>query len=246
MSQDGFLNEDEMLEELNNKKFKNINKNMQNFIEFACGERLKPNDLIECKKESGWNKSDLIIYVNDNRSFRVSIKKGKSNSVHQEPVEDFISYISKEFNADDDVKNAIRFFIWGDGTFDGSGSKRDRMGVLRIKASHPEIIRKIKSFFLKYKRGIIKRFLIEGLKSTCKPDFIYYGSKHRGLWAKIDDAINYLSKDENESNSAAPIGGLTFQAWNRGLNKNKKLEKRRGHVQAKWTNIKKDLKKLMS
>lgn len=245
MSKNGFDNEECLRSALNGNKVTDLNSNLKEFINFLSEDFTK-KDTISCEKEAGANKSDLVIRIGSKGPFRVSVKKGQANSVHQEPIEDFISYIKSEFGADEELCNDFKQFIWGNGTLNGTGKKEDREGVPQLKKSMSRGIERMRCFLEKHKRALVTRFLIEGLKSTKRPDAVYYGTPNDGLWAWFDKAIDFLCDKENESKSVLPVGGLTFQAWNRAIKEGSVSDKKRGDVQSKWTAVEKHLRKIMN
>lgn len=126
------------------------------------------------------NKTDLIIEFNSTH-YNLSIKKGTGNSIHQEKVEEFISFLKEEYNISDELKNDILCFIWGDGTLDGTGAVFDRINAAQFKRRYPEKIENIKEFFHENKKDLIERFLIKGIKSDSSPDYMYYGTPEEGI-----------------------------------------------------------------
>lgn len=241
MGNDGFKNENLMLESLNNKKFSELNDNLQQMIVYMADNAILPNTLIKAYKIGGKEKTDLIVEI-DNQPFNISIKKGMGNSVHQEKVEDFIDFLEKEFDITKDLANDIRFFIWCDGTIDGSGKLSDRVGASQFKKKYPKITNNLRQFFHNNKRKLIERFVIKGPRTNLFPDFIYYGTPNKGFIIKSKNAINWLCEDNMESKKAAvPVGRLTFQPWNPVINGNPKREHCRGQIQLKWSSICKDL-----
>lgn len=241
MGQDGFDNENLMLKSLNNKKFSEINNNLQQIIVEMTGSAVSQNTLINAHKKGGVNKTDLVVEI-EGQKFNISIKKGTGNSVHQEKVEEFILFLKREFNITENLANDIRFFIWGDGTFDGTGNISDRLSAAEFKKKYPQIVENIKKFFYIHKRTLIERFVIKGSKSNSNPDFMYYGTPDKGIIVKSEDILNWLSDDKNEkTGSPIPIGRLTFQAWNRNINGGSKSENKRGVIQLKWSSVGKDL-----
>lgn len=244
MSKQGFTNEDLILGYLNHKKFKSINKNWQKFLK-EIFPMVKANDTVFCLKRGGANKSDLVIIING-ISKNISIKIGTGNSIHQEPIEEFIIFLKRGYNIHEDFANDLRFFIWGDGTLDGKGNVNQRLSAPEFTEKYPEIIKRIRIFFKEHKLNLIKRFVIAGPKSRIIPEYLYYGNKNKGVWKKTDEVINWLCKDSNESNGAIPVGRLTFQAWNRNINGGDKSEKKRGVIQLKWGTVGEDLKNIFS
>ena len=240
MGKDGFENENLILFALNNKKFSELNENLKKMV-IELDNNISQNTLIKSYKKAGINKTDLIIEVNG-FDYNVSIKKGTGNSVHQEKVEEFIDFLDEKYSISEELANDIRFFIWGDGTFDGTGNVSDRLSAAEFKSKYPNIVRNLKQFFHIHKRDLIERFVIKGSKSHSTPDFLYYGTPEEGIIVKSEDVLNWLSDDKNEkSSSPIPIGRLTFQAWNRNINGGNKSEKKRGVIQLKWSSVGKDL-----
>jgi hypothetical protein len=240
MTNDGFKNEKIIANYLNMKKYRNINKNMQKLL-MLMFNNINDNDIVYSNKINGREKSDIFIKTEDETHF-VSVKKGSGNSIHQEKVDVFIKYLEDTWNIDENIAKDIKFFIWGDGTFDGSGEVKNRLSANQIKKEYPEIIENINSFFNEHKQDLIHRFLVEGTESSIAPDYIYYGTYEDGVGASMENIINWLLKQPNKSSIG--ISNLTFQAWNRNINGGDKSEKKRGEIQLKWSSIEKDLKKV--
>lgn len=242
MSKEGFTNEEEIIRYLNNKKLGALNPNWQNLIK-SIFPNPKEEDIVFCSKKAGPNKSDIIIKIkNINKS--ISVKSGTGNSVHQEPVEEFITFLKQTYNISNQLADEIRFFIWGDGTLNGKGKIKDRLSAPEFSKKYPQIIKNISRFFKENKKDLIERFVITGSKSKSSPDYIYYGNYNKGVWKKAELVLSWLCNESNESNGAVPVGKLTFQAWNRNINGGSKSEKKRGVIQLKWGSIGKDLKEI--
>ena len=172
MSFSGFNNEDRIIEALNGKTFELLTPNLQALIKNSFFDY---NGLITATKQAGQNKSDLKISIG-NESHTYSIKKGTGNSIHQEQIEPFLEFLAQNYDIDEDMKNNLRLFIWGDGTLDGTGKISDRLSALQFKKQYPQVIETIQNFFNSIKKPLIKRFLIEGVKSDSSAEFVYYGT----------------------------------------------------------------------
>jgi len=236
MSYSGFDNEDRIKNALNNKQFHELNDNLKQLIKDSFSSY---NNTINCVKQAGQNKSDLKITIG-NESHTYSIKKGTGNSIHQEPIEPFLKFLSLNYFISDKIKNNIRLFIWGDETLDGSGLVSDRMSVSEFKKRYPKKIAEIQSFFDTIEEELINRFLITGVQSIISAEFVYYGNELRGTCIESTKALKWLLA--NKSNGAISIGKLTFQAWNRNINGGNRSEKKRGVIQLKWGSLKDDIK----
>jgi len=239
----GFINENELIEALDNKRFRNIdNKVKINLLDKICKHSLSDSDIIICRKpkqiDNVATKPDIEIIIRG-ISYHISIKKGSGNSVHQEPLEQFIKFCLNDIDLSRDDANKIRFFIWGDGTFNNSGKIYDRMSANDIKKKYPQVIDGIQDIFDKNKAKLIDRIVKQGAGKNNPPaSHIFYGTKDKGIIRNIDSIIKYLKYSTLKPLS---VGGLTFQAWNRNLNGGTRSENKRGHIQLKWGKLEKDL-----
>jgi hypothetical protein len=246
MSQDGFQNETIISNYLDGQNFFELNENWKKALKNMFGEYINDNELISCTKKGGQDKTDLVIKCK-NVSHSLSLKKGNGNSIHQEPLEEFIKFLKKNYDIEEKLADDFRMFIWGDGTLNGSGKVSDRLSASQLKKEYPEVVLNIKKFFHENKGDLIERFLIKGPKSKNNPEFIYYGTSQEGICKSSTDVLNWLCNDRNESkNAVIPVGGLTFQAWNRNINGGNKSEHKRGVIQLKWGSIGQDLELIPS
>lgn len=121
----GNSNEIEIAEYLDGKKIKDLNLTMKEFIKYVCLTKGKTfNETTELKAEYVKNnklKQDIYLTIAGEK-IGISLKMGSGNSCHQEKIEDFIDFIHKSCNATKEICDLWRFFIWADGTLDGSGS----------------------------------------------------------------------------------------------------------------------------
>jgi hypothetical protein len=243
MSKEGFDNENEIIKAINGKRFVELNDNLQTFINDIFSFDQACDDILICKKEGGMNKSDIkIIFCGSNKTF--SIKMGTGNSVHQENLEGFLLFLKNNYNLSSVVQDDIRFFVWGDGTLDGSGDIKNRLNVKEMQNKHPDKISRIQHFFNQHKRDLIKRFVITGVKSHSDAEYIYYGSAYKGFWASMGSVLDLLCNSKHRNRGALAIGKLTFQAWNRNINGGDKSENKRGVIQLKWGSVGEDIKKI--
>lgn len=240
MSKDGFDNETLIVEALNSKKFIELSSNMKKLI-FSLSPDIQQESIIKAKKLGTVFKSDIEITI-DGHPYYVSVKKGSGNSVHQEPISEFIKFIKENLSADYILCQQIENFIWGDGTSDGSGKVCDRLNAKELKELFPEEVATMQEFFDKHCNILIKRFLEKGSTGNKPAEFIYYGDVTDGLVVPIEKAINYLCANPLTNNPH--VGGLSFQAWNRNINGGDKSENKRGQIQLKWGNLSSDIIKI--
>ena len=238
MKNGGFKNEKQLIQALNKKYFSDLNQNLQRLISQSFQNY---QGIIHCSLEAGQNKSDIKIEI-ENESHTYSIKMGKGNSIHQEPLVKFLTFLEKEHQLPLQTKTYLQQFIWADGTDNGSGEIERRISAKKFKKKNPQAIQNIQSYFDTISASLIKRFLIEGVKSHSSAEFIYYGTVKKGVVCKSQEVLEWVTK--HQAKGVLHIGKLTFQAWNRNLKGKKKSEKKRGVIQLKWGGLKKDIKKI--
>lgn len=242
VSNDGFDNETALVLALDGKTFGSLNPNLQKAVKVMFPS-VQAGDLLGCQKKGGTDKADIEVSLGSERR-KISIKKGSGNSVHQEPVENFIAYLREEFGDDEDVFNPLRHFIWGDESLDGSSHQSLRMDARAYAKRYEDNVELIKNYFRDKKDKLIHRFILQGAKGNNVPDFIYYGDIDNGYCVSSEKILEYMTDGSNESRSVIPIGPLTFQAWNRAIEVETKSEAKRGVIQLKFPSIREVMEQL--
>lgn len=234
----GFQNERDIINELNNTPFANLSQDLQSVI-LKISNHNGFNSYV-AKQYGGVDKADLSIIFDNRIEYTISVKEGSGNSVHQEPVDNFISYLKNNFEDNNEVFDNIKDFIWGDGTLDGTGSG-NRITANQYIKLYPSKVSNIQSYFEKYKAELLRRFLITGAKSHKRANFLFYGNIHHCSVVSCDKLLDYALNIQKKPIS---IGVLNFQAWNRNIKRGNLSEKKRGQIQLKWSNLKEDIKKI--
>ena len=238
MKNSGFKNEKNLVTSLHQKRYTQLNSNLQKFIAQSFKNY---SGIILCEQEAGINKSDLRVSIGE-ESHSYSVKKGSGNSIHQESIDGFIDYLTKEHNLSKRSSENLQRFIWADGSIDGTGKIEDRISSKKFKKKYPKDIKDIQDFFDDVTTLLIRRFLIHGIHSNSSAEFIYYGTENKGTLCKSEDLLTWLAT--HDSKATLHIGKLSFQAWNRNLKGKRKAEKKRGVIQLKWGGLKKDIRKI--
>lgn len=252
----GFSNEVALVLALNEKKVGELNSNLKQFImEIARDKKITVamDTIIESELvTSNKLKQDVIIQINKEKIY-VSIKMGRGNSVHQEKIEEFITYLNENFeDVTEEIANAFRLFIWADGTLNGkadikfdstSGKVIGRFGGPDFKKLYPKERKLIQDFVDKHQEDLMNRFLFVG-KNNSKVDYIYYGTPINGSWISSTKLIDYNLK-EKEHNKTINLGKMGIQSWNANLKGTEASEKKRGQIQVKYGSLQKDLHDLL-
>ena len=207
----GYENENQIIETINSTSFENLSVDLKYALTKINNGNIPKT--LSANKYGGADKADLSLTIDGNLYF-ISVKKGTGNSVHQETIEDFIDFLSTNFENKNTVFNDLRHFIWGDGTLDGNGYVGDRIKASKYKKDYPNKIKNIQSYFNKHKKELLERFLINGAVSNKSADYLFYGDINNCLVISADEMINYAL---NQNKRPISIGILTFQAWNRNI-----------------------------
>lgn len=233
-NKNGFENEIDFVKKLNDKKFHELDYNLQLLLKDLYSD-INKNDIIKCYKNKELQKYDIIIYCN-NIPKRISIKKGIKNSVHTEPISEFIHFLI-ENKMPRSLIIAFLNYHYADGTTNGTGTQR--LKIEDYKKINQQEIDSINSFL--NQDNIIKlaidRFIIKGRNSNQDIDAIIYGVPNDFLWIKKNDIYNILLSKKDIYSTSIHFSTLTYQPLNRCINKNPKYEKDRFISQVKWYNL---------
>jgi hypothetical protein len=180
-------------------------------------------------------KPDFYVHVDGIPVGRyVSVKKGGGNSIHQEPLDQFCDFLSS-LGANEDVINALRLYHFGDGTTNNTGKIRMKKASEVANAYSEEV--KLLNDFLNDKtvmRAVLNRAMFHGnLEDAEHADYMYHGTPFSGVWASRDEITRYFMDCSYETHASVHSGFLTYQVWNRNVNRNPKTENRRYASQIK-------------
>lgn len=234
----GFENEDEFVLRLNNKCNKDIDFNLQLFIYDIFGN-VNSGRVVKCYKNIKLQKYDIVIKIGEVIK-RVSIKKGVKNSVHAEPISEFIHFLVSNNMPRDMVINFLKYH-YADGTTNGTGKVRE--SVVEYKKSHQSEIDEINKFINNesFLRKCIDRFILKGRNSYDKVDVLLYGVSNDFIWINASDIYDILLRHKNDYSTGIHFSNLSYQPLNRCLNYNPKYEKCRFISQLKWYNLGDDI-----
>lgn len=230
----GFYNEFEFVNKLNNKKYSELDYKLKLFIEDLYGD-INSDNQIKCYKNHNLQKYDIIIKI-DNNVKRISIKKGVKNSVHTEPISEFIHFLIENQMPRNLIISFLKYH-YADGTINGVGE--NRLKIEDYKKLHQKEIDKINEFINQEHiiMNVIERFVIKGRNSNESIDAIVYGVPEDFIWIKRNDIYKILIAKRKIYSTAIHFSSLTYQPLNRCINRNPKYEKDRFISQIKWYSL---------
>jgi len=240
MQNNGFNNEIEICSSINNKKFKSINDFMKELIVFMYGP-IDKNTIIHSEKYDPFEKADIYFEVNGIRKF-VSIKSGKTKSIHSEGIKTFILFL-RSLGVSVETQKTILLFQYGDGTLDGTGDKRlthDELMIImknQIENANKEL----------NNENIIKetvdRFVFTGGygEKAKTVDFILYGTKDHGVFVSKKELLDYALKRKTEYIRTLHIGPITIRPYMRDIERKSLNPYKRDIVHGDWKDLNGDM-----
>ncbi len=234
---DGFNNEIEIEKALDFKTYEQLNPNLQHFLDDVFRGydiRKKKIHAIRCRTNV---KPDFYLHVDDiPKEVYVSIKKGSGNSIHQESLNSFESFLREENNSEEAI-DLLKRFHFADGTNDNTGTIRQTKQ--EFLAENPDTLKILNEYFSSgnFLAKFFDRFLFVGnMPDAPRAEYLYHGNVHTGVWASREEILSYY-KNIEPYNNAIYMGPFTYQVWNRNLKFNPKTENRRLVMQVKWGSL---------
>ena len=233
-------NEFEFVKNLNNKKIKELNPLLNSLLESLFSDESEES-IIKCWLNHYPQKTDILIKVNSHIK-GISIKLGSKNSVHVEPISEFIHFLISNNVSKESIIGYLKYHF-ADGTTNGHGIKR--VSADEYKKNHQKEIDEINKELnnIDLLKKAINRFVIQGNNSDFKIDALVYGSVNDFLWISKDDIINILLKERDNYSTGIHFSNLFVQPKTRCLNYNPKFEKERYCIQIKWYSLFDDIMK---
>lgn len=188
---EGLINEERMIYALNDKKFSELNANLQHFVTFLL-PKLDKEQKVKCFHAEDYTKPDFCVQQNDTRRF-VSLKHGTCETLHDEKLDRFIQFLM-ENGIDAETIESYLLFHFGDGTTDGSGTKR--MNNFEVKLAYSKRLTKMNKVFNQSKEFIKKfadRVMFQGVNPLAEPaEIIYHGDEDFGCFCSKNQVMRHL------------------------------------------------------
>ena len=230
----GKQNEFDFVLMLNGKKISELDPNSYDLIH-AVYNNIEDDNVIKAWKNHFKQKTDVMISINGIIK-GISIKSGSRNSVHVEPLSSFCYFLENN-GISLDIINSYLYYHFGDGTFDGNGSKRisgdeykkhnqEELDLLNKKINNERMIEKA-----------IERFVLIGNNSKYSIDAICYGVPSDYLWITKDDIVKVLKYKIHQYSTGVHFSSLFCQPQTRNINYNPLYENKRYCVQVKWYSL---------
>lgn len=242
MSNKGFDIELDIIDEINGKKYSELNDFMKECIKFMF-PKVKNKDIITAYKYDVHAKTDIIISVN-NQEKGVSIKSGNAKQVHEEGIKSFVFFL-RSLNISQETQKTILYYHYGDLTMTGTGQRRfdyeqlqqmmaGPIKVANMELNNPEIIRKT-----------VERFLFTGgYESTKAVDYIIFGNERYGSIASKEEIIKYALLKNTSYLNSLHIGPIIIRPKLRDIHFASMYQYKRDIVCGSWKELLGDVMKI--
>ena len=233
----GLLKEDEMVLNLNKKRISELSPNLRTFINDLFGA-VDDNEILHAKIIQGSAKPDFYVRYKTRTKY-VSMKSGKSDTVHEEYIKNFVLYL-RSLGVSTRTQQTILLFHYGDGTMDGTGKKRyefEQLSYLlaeRIKDANEELNKDYQ-----FVKKVVDRCIFDGaIKDAIRADAIYHGDYHYGVMMNRKQLNKYLKGKDFTWINRLHIGPLLLRPCGRYVGCEVKNEKKRKTIDCYWPHFK--------
>lgn len=238
----GLINEQKILASYNKKKFKQLNDFQKDIIR-TIFPNISDEDVIFSDICNRYSKPDIYIEVNNIRKY-ISIKSGRSDSMHFESLKSFILFL-RGLGVSKLTQKIIILFHYGDGSLDGTG--KERLSFEKILERYAKYIsyanEEIGSKLIV--NEALNRFVFNGVESkTISTDYIYFGDDKYGVLASKEEIVNFVLGKKYRHLKTLHIGPLTIQPFLRDVNHKSKNIYKRHIIQVKWHYFLSDLQRI--
>lgn len=236
-----YQNEKDFVELFNNKKLNEFDENSRNFLMDLFKENIDDDELIKCWKNKTNQKSDIFLrYKNYVKG--VSIKCGKSNSVHHEPIQEFERYLG---NLGIPYKVIDKYVSYHYG-YEKDDKGNTNYNKLLTSEEYKKLYQKEIDIFNSYINktriiiDMIDRFLIRGRNADYDIDCLLYGTVDDYIWIDKYDLYDLILSKRSMEFTSPHVACMTLGPQKRCIESNKNL-KDRYLVAVRWNFIKESI-----
>lgn len=237
----GVKNEEDFVFEINNHKFKDLNKNLQYFIHFIFS-RVKDDDVLRCYKTEDYIKPDICIEWTDQRAF-VSLKYGVSDTIHGESLQSFNNFL-RSLGVEERIIKTILLFNYGDGTIDGTGERRKNGLEIRYELKDEiEYLNAKLNESKEFVKAVVSRLLFDGVNPLAyKAQYVYHGNIEYGDIVSKNQVMKHIDRKNWDFMDCPHIGPIVFRPHARYSEKQILNEKFRHELKFTWPNLLSDIR----
>ena len=241
MANYGLLVESEIVNALNEKKYKDINNNLRTMLRDMYGV-INEDDIVLCKKTEDFIKPDISISINDRTKY-VSIKSGRATTMHAENIKEVVLFF-RSLGLSKESQKLLLLYHYGDGTMTGTGVDRldyhETFNWLRDKIiAFNEELNNNKEMI----KAVIERVLFQGVNPEAqRADYIYQGDVNYGIVISRRQILKHMDKKTWNFYENVHIGPLLMKPHAKYAHKEVKDEKQRQRFEFYWPKFEEDVR----
>lgn len=239
-SNNGILNEIQIASLIDGRKLSQINLNLQTMLRMIFPDA-NGNDVIEAKHLDDVYKPDIYVQYKGKKRF-ISVKMGHTTEVHSEEIHSVINFL-KIKGVSQETLDTILLHHYGDGTLDGTGTKRFNTMELtfmyadRIKRANDELNSSYDLIM-----DVFHRTMIQGLDPLANSvDYFYFGTPDYGNLVCYHQISTYIHKKAWGYFNCLHIGPFFLKPRARYVDKEIVSEYRRNLCVFYWPNLAEDI-----
>lgn len=238
----GYQNEKDFVNLFNGKFLYELDDNSQQFLKELFGEIIDNNEPLLSWKNKDVQKADIFIKYK-NYIKNISLKCGKSNSVHHEKIQSFQRYLEK---LDIPYKTINKYVNYHYGYMRDESDKIDFSKVLsseEYKQYYQEDLDEFNNAINKTRIIIdmVDRFIIRGCNSDYDIDAFVCGTIDDYIWIMKYDIYDLILSKRCLEFTSPHIACMTIGPQKRDLNRDSKNSKDRYLVCVRWNFIREDI-----
>ena len=238
----GFQNEYDFVEYFNGKYLHELDNNSQMFLKDLFQDVIDNKEVIKSWKNKAPQKTDIFIKYK-NHIKNISLKCGKSNTIHNEVIENFRIYLEKlsiPYNVID------KYASYHYGYARDENNKIDFSKTLsseEYKKLYQDEINIFNNYINKTRIIIdmIDRFIVKGLNSDYDIDALVSGTIDDYVWINKYDLYDLILSKKSLEFTSPHVACMTIGPKKRNLDRQSKNAKDRYVVSIRWNFIREDI-----
>lgn len=238
----GYQNEYDFVELFNGKYIAELDDNSQKFLKDLFGNEIDDTEIIKAWKNKMNQKADIFIKYK-NYIKNISLKCGKSNSVHHESIQDFRRYLEKLQIPYKVIEKYVSYHY---------GYKRNEEGKIDysrvLSADEYKVLyqKELDVFNESINKtriivDMIDRFIIRGRNSDYDIDVLICGTIENYVWIMKYDLYDLILSKRSLGFTSPHAACLTIGPKKRNLDGNFNNRKDRYLVCIRWNFIREDI-----
>lgn len=238
----GYQNEYDFVELFNGKCIDELDNNSQEFLKELFDQKIDNTEIIKAWKNKMNQKADIFIKYK-NYIKNISLKCGKSNSVHHESIQDFKRYLEKLQIPYKVIEKYVSYHY---------GYKRNEEGNVdysRVLSAdeYKDLYQKELDVFneninkTRIIVDMIDRFIIKGRNSDYDVDALVCGTVENYVWIMKYDLYDFVLSKRSLEFTSPHVACLTIGPKKRSLDWNSNNRKDRYLVCIRWNFIREDI-----